>query len=132
MWHWLESLGFLLIGAGIGLLNAIRLLFFPEGDYFFAVPLFWQDFLSYPLYFLGGALAQRNKWMDDIKEKSRAAIYGSMRLSFVIVWAVVIFAEEKDPAVVLTLLKGIVWKGLLSMTICLAMTVFFMDHANKS
>jgi hypothetical protein len=41
-------LGFLLIGAGIGFLTSILLLFFPAGDFFFAVPLFWQDYLSYP------------------------------------------------------------------------------------
>jgi hypothetical protein len=69
--------------------------------------------------------------MDEIKEKSRAAIYGLMLLRLVIVWAVVIFAEEKVPAVVFSLLKGILWKGLLSMTICLAMTVFFMLYGSR-
>jgi hypothetical protein len=125
-------LGFLVIGAGIGLLTGILLLFFPADDNFFAVPQFWQDYPSYPLYFVGGALAQRNGWMGEIKEKSRTTIYGLMNL-FWLLWAIVYtLFIERMPAVASALFRGILWKGLLSMTIYLVMTVFFMDFVNKS
>jgi hypothetical protein len=125
-------LSFLVIGACIGLLTGILLLFFPQYDMFFSVAMFWGDYPSYPLYFFGGALAQRNGWMDEIKEKSRAAIYGLMILFWLIFAVVYTLFFKRMPVVASALFTGIVWKGLLSMTICLAMTVFFMDYVNKS
>eukprot|EP00956_Cyclotella_meneghiniana_P024091 scaffold48051_cov43-Cyclotella_meneghiniana.AAC.4 len=91
-------LGFLMIGTTIGLFSGILMLFFPATDFFFTVPKFWQDFPSYPLYFFGGVIAQRNAWMEKIKDMHR----------------------------------GTVWKGLVSVTTCLALSVFFMDYGNKN
>jgi len=126
-------LGFLLIGAAIGLITGVLLLFFPSSDFFFTTPQFWQDYPSYPLYFFGGAIAQRNGWMEEIKEKkSRAVIYGLMLLNMAIVYPFMFLVQAKMPAAVGALLQGILWKGMMSVTVSLAVSVFFMDHVNKS
>jgi len=126
-------LGFLLICAAIGLITGVLLLFFPSSDFFFTTPQFWQDYPSYPLYFFGGAIAQRNGWMEEIKEKkSRAVIYGLMLLNMAIVYPFMFLVQAKMPAAVGALLQGILWKGMMSVTVLLAVSVFFMDHVNKS
>lgn len=125
-------IGFFLIGSVVGLFTGILTVFFPGGN-FFGVPSFWQDYLSYPLYFFGGAVAQRNGWMDAIKEKSRVAIYTWMILTWFIVYVVIGLLHDKGKldGVAYLLLQGIVWKGIFSMAISLAVSVFFMDYVNK-
>ena len=58
-----------------GVTTFIIILFANDRDPFFGVPFFWRDFPSYPLYFFAGAIAQRNNWMDVMRQKSRLAIY---------------------------------------------------------
>ena len=75
--------GFLLISLMIGTVTGIINLFLPWAGDFFGVAFFWSDFFSLILFFFGGAIAQRNNWMDDIKEKrSRIAIYSWMMIAF--------------------------------------------------
>ena len=58
-----------------GVMTFIIILFADGTDIFFGVPLFWRDFPSFLLYFFAGAIAQRNNWMDVMRQKSRLAIY---------------------------------------------------------
>merc|ERR1711865_794289 len=77
--------GFLLISLMIGTVTGIISLFFPPSDSFSGVPTFFKNYFSYILFFFGGAIAQRNNWMDDIKVKrSRIAIYTWMILAFLL------------------------------------------------
>ena len=122
--------GFLIIGSTIGLFTGIIMLFFPSTYLFFSVPIFWQDYPSYPLYFFGGAIAQRNGWMEKIKEMRRFPIYGLMILCILLTLCFIALLEETSP--MYTLLWGTIWKGALSVTSCLALTVFFMDYLDKS
>ncbi|KAL7552949.1 hypothetical protein ACHAWF_016190 [Thalassiosira exigua] len=124
-------LGFFVIGFLIGLISGILNLFFPSDDNFFEVPLFWQDYFSYPIYFFGGALAQRNEWMTAIKEKRRVWIYASTIFILIIVFSTSFLAENMPPVLIL-ILKGVFWKGILSMATSLAVSVFFMDFVNKN
>jgi len=50
---------------------------FNEFRYVFVmfVPYFWTLYTSYVLLFFGEALAQRNSWVDAIKNKYRLVIY---------------------------------------------------------
>jgi len=125
-------LGFLMIGTTIGLFSGILMLFFPATDFFFTVPKFWQDFPSYPLYFFGGVIAQRNAWMEKIKDMHRVEIYLSMIISELMTVCILVLLPGNVPDVLFTLLQGTVWKGLVSVTTCLALSVFFMDYGNKS
>ena len=68
-------LGFVGIAAVLGVLHSLFLLFIDDYGQFFALPTFWTHYLSYPIFFFSGALAQRNGWMDDIKSMSRIGIY---------------------------------------------------------
>ena len=138
-------MGFFFIGLLIGLLTFIIVLFFPsmlanelcsscnEGTFFFAVPHFGTDFLSYPIYFFAGALAQRNNWLESIREKSRVAIYAWAIVSIALTMGVyACFDMVPDfPVVAALLLQAVIWKGILSMGLSLAITVFFMDYVNK-
>lgn len=123
-------LGFLLVGLTIGLLTGIIMLFTPGGDYF-AVPGFWQDYLSYPIYFFSGALAQRNGWMEEIKEKSRAVIYSWATLSMVLFVILSLLLPKDLPFVASTLIRAVLMKGILATGMSLAVSVFFMDYVNK-
>ena len=123
-------LGFIMIGATIGFFTGIIMLFFPKEDFFFVVPQFWQDYPSYPLYFIGGAIAQRNGWMGKIKEMPRFPIYGLVILCIPV--CNLPFLHGKIPDALFTLLWGTVWKGILSMVSCLGLSVFFMDYVNKT
>ncbi|KAL9184295.1 hypothetical protein ACHAXT_002381 [Thalassiosira profunda] len=124
-------LSFFGISLAVGLLTGILLLFLPVGDFFFAVPQFWADFLSYPIYFFAGAVAQRNDWMESIKEKSRVAIYLWTIVSIILLAVYYFLLMEKAPAALTSMVVGVLHKGILSVGVCLAVTVFFMDHGDK-
>ena len=130
-------LGFFGFGVLTGAMTAIILLFVNGYSGFFLVPQFWQNFPTYPIYFFGGAIAQRNDWMETLRQKSRLAIYS---------WAVVAFglnASKFNPGygpwvssstggfVFAQIITGIIQKGILQVGMCLAVSVFFMDHCNR-
>jgi hypothetical protein len=132
--------GFFLISLMIGTVTGIIDLFFPIWDEFFRVPLFFQNYFSYILFFFGGAIAQRNNWMDDIKAKrSRIAIYTWMILAFlcVVLFYVVIpilgypSAFNDYPSLPIFILI-FVSTGPVLMGLLLGVLVFFMDYVNKS
>lgn len=134
-------LGFFIIGAVAGLASGILMLFQPSdhGGRFLAVPMFAQDYISYPTYFFGGALAQRNNWMRTIETKfSRKVIYGVALLAISIVAIVKHYSGDNyvistigKALIIHVLLNGILFKGILSMAMNLAVSVFFMDYGKK-
>ena len=132
--------GFFLISLMIGTVTSTINLFFPFGDEFFHVPLFFVDYFSFILFFFGGAIAQRNNWMDDIKAKrSRIAIYTWMILAFlcVVLFYVVIpilgypSAFNDYPSLPIFILI-FVSTGPVLMGLSLGVLVFFMDFVNRS
>ena len=102
------------ISLAVGLLTGILLLFLPAGDFFFAVPQFWADFPAYPIYFFAGAVAQRNDWMESIKEKSRVAIYLWTIVSIILLAVYYFLLMERAPAALTSIVKGVLHKGILS------------------
>jgi glucan biosynthesis protein C len=124
---------FLAISIGIGFATGVLCLFFPEGDSrYFNVPNFWRHQPSYPLYFFGGALAQRNDWMECIKKKSRIVIY---LWTIAILTLYVLGVHDVIPVSKLSLVPSeFVSKIITSirgMAFSLAVTVFFMDFVNR-
>ena len=135
--------GFFLISLMIGTVTGIIALFFPIWDEFFRTPLFFQNYFSYILFFFGGAIAQRNNWMDDIKAKrSRIAIYTWMILAslFMVLFILVIpiLGYSINPLVFTydSSLLGFIWvfstKGPVLMGLSLGIIAFFMDYVNRS
>ena len=107
-------LGFFIIGAVAGLASGILMLFQPSdhGGRFLAVPMFAQDYISYPTYFFGGALAQRNNWMRTIETKfSRKVIYGVALLAISIV--AIVKHYSGDNYVISTIGKALIIHVLL-------------------
>ena len=109
-------------------------MFFPQYDAFFQTPHFWPQYPTYVVFFFGGALAQRNNWMEAIKTKSRLAIY---------LWAIIsatsyiifsVFGEDSAviPFWYRMLITGLLYYGQCGVSISLAVTVFFMDYVDKS
>ena len=125
--------GFFLISLMIGTVTSTINLFFPFGDEFFHVPLFFVDYFSFILFFFGGAIAQRNNWMDDIQAKrSRIAIY---------TWMILAILIEVLHDVVIPILGNFtvplpiwvfVYDGPVQMGLSLGVVVFFMDYVNRS
>lgn len=132
--------GFFLISLMIGTVTGIINLFFPSQESFFNVPLFFWHYFSYILFFFGGAIAQRNNWMDDIKVKrSRIAIYTWMILAFLLVVLIIVvipillvgFGIADYPSHPIFILI-FVFTGPVLMGLSLGVLVFFMDYVNKS
>lgn len=123
-------IGFYAIGFVLGVLTCTVAPFVDRDSQFFAVPGFWINYPSYPFYFFGGAIAQRNGWLESIEKKSRMAIYASSLFIFIATVAFVAFFGTYD-----SLAGGIgqiiLRKGLLSVSLSMSVTVFFMDYANK-
>jgi hypothetical protein len=95
--------GFSGIATVLGLTTGVVLMFFPMLGGVISVPVFWLMYLSYVVFFFGGALAQRNNWMEAIKTKSRLAIY---------LWAILSAALLIAGSLLLQSL-GLVWVTML-------------------
>lgn len=132
-------LGFFGFSVLTGAMTTIVLLFANGSDFFFGIPMFWQDFPTFPIYFFGGAIAQRNNWMDNIRQMSRLAIYSWAVAAFALSTCAVLFYSanfltsppSSGEYVVVQMITGLIYKGILQVGICLALSVFFMDHCNK-
>jgi len=125
-------LGFFIIGIIIGIFAGILAMFTPPAGSFMTVPVFWSSYLSYIVYFFGGAVAQRNDWMTSIKNMSRVVIYLWAVLSTALYCPIFLFFIEDMASVPFALLAmGVLWKGVLCMGLSLAVTVFFMDYSNR-
>jgi hypothetical protein len=118
----------------LGLAAAITTLFFPFLADVLTVPQFWQSYWGYILFFFGGALAERNNWIEDIKaNKSRIAIYLWALVSavvFGIVWYFWYFhacTYEAPPAVNFAFAFA---SGIQPIPIGLTIPIFFMDFVN--
>jgi len=129
----------LCVGLPLGLIIATILLFFPSGSFFFGTPRFWNDYLSFVVFFFGGALARRNKWLDElqnISKKTRIAIYVLCLVLIILMFTgslVQPFAEKYISVAALLhyVTEGIVLQGVATFVWSLAITVFFMDFVNK-
>lgn len=131
--------GFLLLSLMIGTVTGIINLFLPGDRSFFGASVFGFDYFASILFFFGGAIAQRNNWMDDIKEKrSRMAIYSWMILAFLfVIWNFVLFPLVGYPTAYtdypsLHLIGFAVYSGPVQMGLSLGVVVFFMDYVNRS
>lgn len=124
-------IGFFFFSLAIGLCSGIMVLFGPVSDRFFAVSQFWSNFLNYPVFFFGGAVAQRNGWMDSIHQKSRVVIYLWAAVSIGLF--TVLFHDEKKMKSKMEYLvvRGILWKGVMNVGMSLAVSVFFHDYSNR-
>ena len=98
--------------------------FLPIDDTVLGVPFFWKMYPSYVLFFFGGALAQVNNWMDEIKNKNRFIIYGVAVIS-----AIALGITFKYPIPIHCLSAGIAI--LPAIPVSLAITVFFYDFVNQ-
>jgi len=131
--------GFFLLSLMIGTVTGIINLFLPGDRSFFGASVFGFDYFSSILFFFGGAIAQRNNWMDDIKEKrSRMAIYSWMILAFLfVIWNFVLFPLLGFPTSYtdypsLHVIGFAVYIGPVQMGLSLGVVVFFMDYVNRS
>jgi len=68
-------LDFFGIAMVLGMIGSVLPLFFPQTETVITVPNFWNQYISYIVFFFGGALAQRNNWMEAIEKKPRLEIY---------------------------------------------------------
>merc|ERR1712238_332308 len=131
--------GFFLLSLMIGTVTGIINLFLPGNRSFFGASVFGFDYFSSILFFFGGAIAQRNNWMDDIKEKrSRMAIYSWMILAFLfVIWNYVLFPLLGYPTaytiqpVVITFTQWI-WILVLEATnnVTIASQAFYYNNGN--
>jgi len=126
-------LGLLGIATVVGLLSSLLRMAFPQ-EGILMVPDFWGHYLGYVVYFFGGALAQRNNWMESIKAMRRAPIYVLTVICFgLVVFAVFYELASKWPLWASTLFNGVTTDGgWCTVVFSLAVTVFFMDFFDKT
>ena len=124
--------GFFGIATVLGLTSGVTIMFFPVDGSVINTPQFWSQYPTYVVFFFGGALAQRNNWMEAIKTKSRLAIYLWAIISILGIWAVFAAKLLLLPFWSMTLIQGLVIVGQCGVSISLAVTVFFMDYVDKS
>jgi len=126
--------GLIGIGLILGAYSGVMTMFFPNESIIGYTPIFWSFFLSYIVFFFAGALAQRNNWMEDIKNMNRTLIY-----SFTIVTTAPVvagrwlyFEEGIAPFWSIELFSGLTFAGgFFAVSWSLSVTVFFMDFMDK-
>merc|ERR1711937_274270 len=126
-------LGFLGIATVVGLLSSLLSMAFPSSDNIMMVPYFWNLYLGYVVFFFGGALAQRNNWMESIKAMPRAPIYVLTVICFgLLVFMIFYDIPSKWPLWAIMLYNGVTTAGWGTVVFSLAVTVFFMDFFDKT
>jgi len=124
-------IGFFWISLFIGIIAGTITLFLPNGTEYFSVPNFFYDYIQDIFFFFGGAIAQRNNWMDELKNnRSRIGIYLWLVISFILYFAAS-FTEGMYSPIALHFVLAIIEKGIYAMGISLSLSVFFMDYVNK-
>ena len=130
------------ISTLLSLIAGITSWFFPSGsgDFVMGVPMFWIIYLGYIVFFLGGALAARNNWIESIKAKSRLAIYLWALLALIVYglnyWWKIVLSQNPDASglsYTTRLLFEFVWSFVYiqqAIPVGLAITVFFADFVN--
>jgi len=128
-----SMLGFLGVAIVGGLVGSVLSLLFPSYVPLFGIPFATEQIFIYTLFFYGGALAERNNWMEDLKSSSRVAIYVGAILSWILLLPVrtVVTRFVVLPAWVETVWKAFFFGGICPVFIGLAVTIFFMDFVNK-
>jgi len=126
-------LGFLGIATVVGLLASMFSMAFPSSETVVMVPMFWGYYLSYVVFFFGGALAYRNNWMESIKAMPRAPIYVLAVISFgLLAFGMFYEIPLKWPLWATMLYNGVNTAGWGPVVFSLAVTVFFMDFLDKT
>merc|ERR1711937_225109 len=126
-------LGFLGIATVVGLLSSLLSMAFPSSDNIMMVPYFWNLYLGYVVFFFGGALAQRNNWMESIKAMRRAPIYVLAVICFgLLVFYIFYDIPSKWPLWATMLYRIVTGAGWSTVVFSLAVTVFFMDFFDKT
>merc|ERR1712224_186832 len=104
-------------------------MFFPPQAYVGLVPLFFNEYLSYVVFFFGGALAKQNRWMESLREQPRKPIYFWAAASALLSLSFWDFATSFWAS---RLYSGFfMFGGMNAVSISLAVTVFFMDYVDK-
>merc|ERR1712003_96384 len=104
-----------------------------SSDGIMMVPYFWGWDLGYVVCFFGGALAQRNNWMESIKAMRRAPIYVLAVICFgLLVFMIFYDIPSKWPLWATMLYNGVTTAGWGTVVFSLAVTVFFMDFFDKT
>ena len=121
----------------IGLISAITMIFVPPMSFVMTIPVFWELSPSYVFFFFIGGIAQQNNWLHTIQLKyNRWMIYTWTILACAVQATIIAFGASivdlfhgSDTAFVT--IQTFVWIGPMGMSLCLAVTVFFMDYGNK-
>ena len=121
----------------IGLISAITMIFVPPISFVMTIPLLWELGPSYVFFFIIGGIAQQNNWLHTIQLKyNRWMIYTWTILACAVQATIIAFGASivdlfhgSDTAFVT--IQTFVWIGPMGMSLCLAVTVFFMDYGNK-
>ena len=119
-------LGFFGIASALGFCSGIISMFFPQDEFAF-VPLFWNEYPSYIAFFFGGAIAQRNRWLEELRERPRRPIY---------LWAAASIMALSSFNLAQSfwakrLCTGMIFGGANAVALGLAVTVFFMDNVDR-
>jgi len=128
-----SMLGFLGVAIVGGLVGSVLSLLFPPGFALLEVPFATEQIFIYTVFFFGGAAAERNNWMEDLKATSRVAIYLGAILSWILLFPVktVVTRFTVVPAWVETVWRAFFHGGICPVFFGLAVTIFFMDFVNK-
>jgi len=139
--------GFFGIALCLGLVISTMSLFVPNitAPYLpeiFGIPFSTRQSLQYVAMFFGGGIAQRNNWMEKIKEKSKAILYTSPLLLAILIAASANFEMftrlQGDPdAPTWYFAWGFAYfdaflAPFVMVFLSLAVTVFFMNFVNRA
>lgn len=128
----------LLLGLAMGTVVGTVTLFVPVDTMYLGTESFFQDFLYYVAFYVGGALAYRNSWLEDVRHMSwlsKMTFYGSS-VVFLIGSAVVSITTSvsgsDDMDYLAHYLKSCVFhKGIAAVYWNVFVMVLFMDLMNK-
>lgn len=127
--------GLLNIGVGVGVVVSTSTLFFPLYDTYFFTPRFFSDYLSFVVFFFGGALASRNNWLEDLQnipKSARSIIYGCSIFFPLLryVWEYHLY-HMKDNILLHYIFNTFAVNGVVTMYFNITITLFFMQFMNK-
>jgi len=137
----------LVIGLGVGFVSSGISLVIPGnqdfmGSRFFVTPHFWVQYLSYVLFYFGGAIAERNRWMEAMAKsgwKPRVATYAVCLALLVLTVFMKWCGSQNDPKIQqpkaeylfgIFFARTIYAAGLSTVAWSLGVTFFFMDFVN--
>lgn len=147
-----------IVAMALGVVIGLLVLVFPNTIYVddplagsWVTPLFWLMYPSYVVFFFGGALAERNNWMEEMKNKPPFVIYMWAGVSVFcyclgdIMNANTMMGSDTEtntptatmegdivfPDWLVTFCVGLVYANM-GISLSLSLTVLFMERFNKS